>query len=421
MKVLVLGSGGREHALAWRLSRDTSVQQVCLHPGNAGTWQAGIPTLGDVPFTVDAISAAARRQGIELIVVGPEVLLAQGYADRLRADGFNVVGPGKIGAQLETSKAFAKRFLQAANIPTADYYDVDSAEGVRKAVGETYPIVLKLDGLAAGKGVVVAQSASDTEDFIRRVWQTGEFGAGPHRVVVETFLEGRELSYIGLCDGETFVALSSASDYKRLQDDDRGPNTGGMGAISPSPLASPELEKRIQEKVVGPTLAQLRHQGIEYRGALYFGLMISSRGEPFVLEFNTRFGDPETQALMLRLQGDFAELLSATAQGRLAPAAPPKFSNDCAVYVVAAAAGYPGTPRSGDAIEGLDSISADATVFFSGVAKANSGLTTQGGRVLGIGAVGRNAEECRDRVYDALKIIRWPGVQFRQDIGVTFT
>lgn len=420
MKVLVLGSGGREHALAWRLTRDTSVQQVCLHPGNAGTWQVGIPTLGDVPMTVEAVSASARRQGIDLVVVGPEVLLAQGYADRLRADGFRVVGPGIAGAQLETSKAFAKRFLRAAGIPTADYQEVDSAEGVRAAVGSTYPIVLKLDGLAAGKGVVVAQSSADTEDFIARVWQKGEFGSGPHRVVVEEFLAGRELSYIGLCDGEAFVALSSASDYKRLQDGDRGPNTGGMGAISPSPLASPELEKRIREKVVVPTLAQLRQEGIEYRGALYFGLMISSQGEPFVLEFNARFGDPETQALMLRLQGDFAALLSATAEGRLAEATPPKFSNDCAVYVVAAAAGYPGTPRLGDPIEGLDSISPDANVFFSGVSKTPSGLATQGGRVLGVGALGRNAEDCRDRVYEALKVVRWSGAQFRRDIGVTF-
>lgn len=418
MKVLVLGSGGREHALAWRIGNDPQVAQVFLHPGNAGTWRAGIQTLGDIPIgNSAALSTACHRLGIGLVVIGPEVLLAQGYADFFREEGFRVVGPGKLGAQLETSKAFAKRFLQDGGIPTAAYQVATTPEGVRGAISK-YPVVLKLDGLAAGKGVVVAQEPSEAENFIARVWAHREFGEGPYTIVVEDFIAGKELSYIGLCDGKTFHALSTASDYKRVSDGDRGPNTGGMGAISPSPVASPELEAKIQATVVTPTLKQLERQGLEYRGALYFGLMVDAQGNPFVLEFNTRFGDPETQALCMRLQGDFTEYLVATADGALSTLPPPKWRDETAIYVVAAAQGYPSTPRAGDAIEGLESVPEDVRVFFSGVGGGSHGLVTQGGRVLGVGALGDSADASRRKAYETLDTIQWNGIHYRRDIGL---
>lgn len=417
MKVLVLGGGGREHALAWRIAQDPQVQKVVLHPGNDGTARAGFASLGDIALSsIDMLVAEAHRQMIDLVVVGPEVLLAQGFSDRFRREGFLVVGPGQAGAQLETSKAFAKHFLEDGKIPTAHYETASSPATVREKTGDKYPVVLKLDGLAAGKGVVVAESEADREDFINRVWDRKEFGAGPHTVVVEQFLAGRELSYIGLCDGERFVALSTASDYKRVFDGNLGPNTGGMGAISPSPVANSELEKRIQEKIVTPTLKQLKRRGLDYRGALYFGLMICD-GEPYVLEFNTRFGDPETQALMLRLEGNFTDLLCATAKAELTQAPAPQFKPGACVYVVAAAAGYPAEPKLGDAIEGLDAVPAGVQVFFSGVRASGSKLVTHGGRVMGLGATGPDAEACRRQVYTAFEKTGWKTMHYRRDIG----
>jgi phosphoribosylamine---glycine ligase len=418
MKVLVLGSGGREHALAWRIAKDKSVSEVFLHPGNAGTWKQGIPTLGDVSLhNREALATAAEGRGVSLIVVGAEAQLAQGYGDFFREQGFSVVGPGVKGAQLETSKAFAKRFLEDGAIPTGRYTEARTPEGVRAAI-KSFPVVLKLDGLAAGKGVVVALSVADSESFINRVWNLREFGPGEPLIVVEEFLPGRELSFIGLCDGKTFLPLSSASDYKRLADGDLGPNTGGMGAISPSPVETPALLVRIQDEVVAPTLRQLAKQGLDFRGVLYFGLMISPDGKPYVLEFNTRFGDPETQALMLRLQGDFTALLQATAEGKLGDAPVPHWSDDTALYVVGSAEGYPSAPRTGDQIEGLEGLSPETAVFFSGVGGGSHGLVTQGGRVLGLGVVAKGAENCRSRLYAAFAGVRWAGMHYRRDIGL---
>lgn len=417
MKVLVLGNGGREHALAWKLSEESKVSEVFLHPGNAGTWAAGFPALPDAPLSnKEALTNTAHRLGIGLVIVGPEVLLADGYADHFRREGFLVVGPGRQGAQLETSKAFAKAFLDSAGIPTAAYHKVDSAQGVREKSAQL-PIVLKLDGLAAGKGVVVATERAHVDSFISRVWEEKEFGPGPHQVVVEEFISGRELSYIGVCDGKRFIPLSSASDYKRLCDANEGPNTGGMGAISPSPVMSAELEVRIQQSVVEPTLKELSRQGIEYRGALYFGLMITDAGEPYVLEFNARFGDPETQALMLRLEEGFLSLLISTATGELSSAALPEWKEGCSIYVVASAAGYPAQPRTGDNIEGMEDLPEGTSLFFSGVGGGSQGLVTQGGRILGVGAVGGNAEECRKKAYEALSHLHWDGIHYRRDIG----
>ncbi len=419
LKALILGSGGREHALAWRLSQDAEVEKVYLHPGNAGTQTMGLATLGDISTSnKEGLAQAARDQGVSLVVIGPENLLDQGYADFFRSKGFLVVGPGADGARLETSKAFAKRFMQDAGIPTASYHVETSAEGIRNRVGGTFPIVLKLDGLAAGKGVVVATCAQEMEDFIHRVWSEGEFGEDPHSIVVESFLAGKELSYIGVCDGERFVALSSASDFKRVGEGNTGPNTGGMGVVSPSPVANAQLEAVIQEQIVTPTLAQLKKLGIDYRGALYFGLMVSADGKPFVLEFNARFGDPETQALMLRLESSFSRLLLATAEKRLASIQPPAFTHRTAIYVVGCALNYPAAPRTGDVIKGLDHLDPYVPLFFSGVAAcAEGGLETQGGRVLGVGGLGHDAASARDTAYSTLSRIQWDGMHFRRDIG----
>ncbi len=418
MKLLVLGTGGREHALAWRLSQDSDVSEVFLHPGNPGTLHAGFANLGEV--SIDApgdLVKAARERSVDLVVIGPEVLLAKGYGDLFRKEGFLVVGPGKNGAQLETSKAFAKSFLDSACIPTASYCSVESEIALREKA-KHLPIVLKLDGLAAGKGVVVATEFSHVEDFISRVWKENEFGPGPHKVVVEDFIEGSELSYIGLCDGNRFIPLSSASDYKRLNDGDQGPNTGGMGAISPSPILTQELEARIEQRIVAPTLKELSRKGIEYRGVLYFGLMITKTGDPFVLEFNARFGDPETQALMLRIEDGLAELLQLTAKGLLGQAPVPHWKPGSAVYIVAASEGYPSRPRSGDLIEGIENFPNHATLFFSGVQTITAGLATSGGRVLGVGAIGRDPQDCREKAYSALSTVRWKGIHFRRDIGL---
>ncbi len=418
MKVLVLGSGGREHALAWRIRKDPQVEEVYLHPGNAGTWSCGIPNLGDVSIeNLPSLIAHAQELGVSLVVIGPEALLAKGYADAFRKSGFPVSGPGADGAQLETSKAFAKEFLEKGGIPTAAYTTATTPEAVRVAIRK-YPSVLKLDGLAAGKGVVVAQSPADAEDFIRRVWELKEFGNESPVVVVEDFIAGRELSYIGLCDTERFVALSTASDYKRVGDGDQGPNTGGMGAISPSPIETPQLLQRIEAEVVQPTLRELKRRGIDYRGALYFGLMVAADGTPYVLEFNARFGDPETQALLMRIEGDFTGLLVAAARRELSTAPDPKWTNQTSVYVVAAADGYPATPRLGDTIQGLDRLAAGVQVFFSGVGSGPQGLVTQGGRVLGLGALGKDAQASRSAVYTNFPKVSWPGLHYRRDIGL---
>jgi phosphoribosylamine---glycine ligase len=417
MKVLVLGSGGREHALAWRLKNETQVSEVFLHPGNAGTQAFGFRTLGDVsPSDPNALTAKIKALDIDLTVIGPEAYLAKGYADTFRAAGLKVVGPGTDGAQLEASKSFAKAFLQGAGIPTARYQEASSPEGVRAAIHQ-YPIVLKLDGLAAGKGVVVAQTEQDTESFIQRVWKDKEFGAGPHQVVVEQFLEGKELSYIGVCDGETFVPLSTSSDYKRLLEKDEGPNTGGMGAISPSPIATPVLEDRIQKEVVAPTLREMKKRGMAYRGALYFGIMVSPDGTPYVLEFNARFGDPETQALMLRLEAGFLDLLTHTAMGTLKHCAPLQWNPRTSVYIVLTAQGYPAQVRTGDPIRGVDPLPSGATLFFSGVSSSSGVLTTHGGRVLGVGCLGENGTEARNQALKAIESVQFEGRHFRKDIG----
>lgn len=417
MLSLVLGSGGREHAIAWKLAQDLGTDKVFLHPGNAGTASSGLKTLGDVDWKdTRAVGAKAKSLGISLIVIGPETLLAEGCADQLRELGFLVVGPGKSAARLETSKVFSKEFMARADIPTAPFTVVDSKTAMEEAL-TAFPIVLKLDGLASGKGVVVAMNREEATAFADRVWGTNEFGPGPHRMVVEGFLPGVEVSYLGFCDGKRFVPLATATDYKRVGDGNRGANTGGMGAVSPSPYFTDELKQKIDSRILKPMFRQLQNENLDYRGILYVGLMVDENGDPGVLEFNTRFGDPETQAILMRFDKHFVELLSATARGNLAGAPAPVWTEKTSVYVVGAAEGYPGPVKSGDPIEGT--APAGVQVFYSGVASKHGALVTNGGRVLGVGALGRDAEEARRLAYGALERVRWRGQHFRKDIGKT--
>jgi phosphoribosylamine--glycine ligase len=419
MKVLILGHGGREHALADTLRRSKSTDSVFLHPGNAGTRREGFSTLGDAdPADPQALAIAAKERNVGLVVIGPETYLAQGYADLFRRDKFLVVGPDRISAQLETSKVFAKHFLQNAGIPTSPFTVAeDKSELLRKVMDRKWPQVLKLDGLAAGKGVVIAENREDVHAFAHRIYVAQEFGKGPHRVVVESYLTGNELSYMGLCDGETFIPLSSATDFKRVSDGNLGPNTGGMGAISPSPYFLSDLESRIHSRIVSPLLTQLKKENLPYRGILYIGLMITESGDPYVLEFNARFGDPETQAVLPRLQSDFGAFLESTATGSLKDLPPLRWTKDTCVYVVGAAEGYPGPVKTGDEINGLETVKAPVRVFYSGVEEKAGKLFTNGGRVLGVGATGNTAEEASQAAYLALGQIHWRGMHYRSDIG----
>lgn len=418
MKVLVLGSGGREHALAWRAAREIGFENVGVYPGNPGAFTDGFFQLDcDSPNDDDAIAAAAHAQSVDLILIGPEVMLAKNLAVNLRARGFLVVGPGADGARLETSKVFSKRIMQKAGIPTADFQIARSGEEL-VAKATKFPCALKYDGLAAGKGVAIPREKQDVEDFARRIWTDKEFGGASGEVLIENFLHGKEISLIGFCDGNTFRPLATATDYKRVFDADQGPNTGGMGSISPSPWAYEGLEARVQKEITSPLMAQLRKEGIDYRGILYVGLMVDANRNPFVVEFNARFGDPETQALMMRISGGFVDSLVATARGELSSAPPLRWTKDASVYVVGAAENYPAKPHTGDNISGLPLKAEQAKVFFSGVREEGGHWKTDGGRVLGIGALGPDLTAARTQAYKTLKTIHWRAMHYRTDIGI---
>lgn len=417
MNILVLGSGGREHAIAWKLKQSQHI--VYLHPGNAGTLQKNIPNLGAASTLTEIIEAAQEKQ-ITLIVIGPEALLAKDYASQLRQKGFWVVGPGKSGALLETSKIFAKEFMNRAKVPTAAYTIYENWIQFKSGMSQGhYPRVLKLDGLAAGKGVVIPQTKEEALNFGRLVWEKNIFKTESPRVLQEEFIKGVELSYLGLCDGVNFIPLSSSTDFKRVFDYNKGPNTGGMGAVSPSPYLTPELEQKIQERIVNPILNTLTEEKMDFRGVLYIGIMIDQNQDPFVLEFNTRFGDPETQSLMLRIENDFGIALMATAQGALKTTTPIKWSSQTAIYVVGAAPGYPENPQTGSPISGLEDDSPQTQLFFAGVEQKEDELITAGGRVLGVGALGKDAQEARTKAYERLKKVSWDGIHYRTDIGLT--
>ena len=425
MKVLVIGGGGREHALAWKLSQSERIQKVYVAPGNGGT--ARDPDLVDVPITdVKALREWAQQEKIELTVVGPEAPLAAGVVDEFRAHGMRIFGPTQAAAQLESSKAFSKAFMHRHGIPTAIYEtftDPVQAHAYIDKMGA--PIVVKADGLAAGKGVVVAMTAAEAHEAIDFmlldnqlgvVHNAGADGAAVPRVVIEEFLQGEEASFIVLCDGQNVVALATSQDHKRLLDHDEGPNTGGMGAYSPAPVVTAQVHARAMREVIMPTIKGMEKDGILYTGFLYAGLMIDAQGMPKTLEFNCRMGDPETQPIMMRLKTDLVEVMLAATSGKL-DTLELEWDRRPALGVVMAAAGYPMNPRKGDVITGLPKDEPDAMVFHAGTAAVNGQTVTSGGRVLCVTVLADSVKQAQQKAYEVAKGIHFDGQQYRKDIG----
>jgi phosphoribosylamine---glycine ligase len=424
MNVLVIGSGGREHALAWKLSQSSKVQGVFVAPGNGGT--ALEPHLKNIAITdVKALADFAQQENIGLTVVGPEAPLAAGVVDEFRARGLRIFGPTKAAAQLESSKAFAKDFMRRHEIPTAAYDTFTDAAAAHAYVDKIgAPIVVKADGLAAGKGVVVAMSLEEAHEAVD--WMlSGNSGdnklgvqhnAGGARVVIEEFLQGEEASFIVLCDGKNVLPLATSQDHKRLQDADQGPNTGGMGAYSPAPVVTPNVHAKAMQEIILPTIEGMARDGIPFTGFLYAGLMIDANGQPKTLEFNTRMGDPETQPIMMRLKSDLVDVFMAATDGTL-DQIELQWDRRFALGVVMAAEGYPLNPRKGDAVTGLPAEAEDAKVFHAGTVKQGDAVVTSGGRVLCVTALGDSAKLAQQRAYEAMHGIHFDGMQFRRDIG----
>jgi phosphoribosylamine---glycine ligase len=414
VKVLVVGAGGREHAMVRALLRSPQRPEVLCAPGNPGIARdAGILDVG--VEDVERMAAAAERERVDLVVVGPEAPLVAGLVDELAARGVAAFGPVGEVAQLEGSKAFAKEVMEAAGVATAAWRAVETVEDGMSSI-DRYPVVLKFDGLAAGKGVVIADDETQAREALEAFLEEERFGAG--RVVVEELLEGEELSLLALCDGETAVPMAPAQDYKRIFDGDRGPNTGGMGSYSPvAGIDRPRIEDLVRT-IHQPVIDELRHRGIPFHGCLYAGLMLTAQG-PLVLEFNVRFGDPETQAVLPRLRSDFLDLLQRTTVAGGLAGGDPEWDERWAVTVVLAAAGYPESPRAGDVIAGLDDVPADAEVTHAGTALEPSGeIVTAGGRVLNVTALGDGPAGARDAAYAAADVITFEGRQLRRDIAL---
>ena len=419
MKLLVIGSGGREHALAWKLAQAPRVQKVYVAPGNAGT--ALEPGLENVPITdIAQLAEFAQENSVHLTVVGPEAALAAGVVDAFRAKGLKIFGPTRAAAQLESSKDFAKRFMQRHRIPTAAYATFGDAREAHAYVdAQGAPIVIKADGLAAGKGVIVAMTAKDAHDAVDLMLVDNKMGDAGARVVIEEYLAGEEASFIVMSDGEHVLALATSQDHKRLQDGDTGPNTGGMGAYSPAPVVTPKLHARVLREIILPTIQGMAKDGIPYSGFLYAGLMIDAAGNAKTVEFNCRLGDPETQPIMLRLKSDLFELFELACAGRL-DQAEIDWDRRTALGVVLAAANYPDAPKKGAAITGLPKHterSEDCMVFHAGTALAGDKVVVNGGRVLCVTALGDSVKMAQRRAYQAAEGIRFDGMQFRHDIG----
>lgn len=420
MKVLVIGAGGREHALAWKIAQSARVDEVLVAPGNAGTAREGKCRNVAVGATeIDRLVQLVREEGVALTVVGPEAPLVAGVVDRFRAEGLRIFGPTAAAAQLEGSKAFAKDFLARHGIPTA-YYAVftETVPALAYVREKGAPIVVKADGLAAGKGVIVAMTLAEAEAAIHDMLAGNAFGAAGARVVIEEFLAGEEASFISMVDGRTALPMATSQDHKRVGDGDTGPNTGGMGAYSPAPVVTPEVHARVMREVVEPTVRGMIADGVPFTGFLYAGLMIDESGAAKVIEFNVRFGDPETQPVMLRLQSDLVDLVEAAIDGRL-DSVQADWDARPSLGVVMAAANYPDTPRAGDVIHGLDAAQAhDAKVFHAGTRLGEDGqVLTSGGRVLCVAALGHSVGEAQQRAYQALDTIHWDGEFHRHDIG----
>ena len=418
MNILLVGSGGREHALAWKIAQSPLVTRLVAAPGNPGMAKHAELRPEFKVTDADGLAALAREMKADLVVVGPESALAEGLADRLNAAGIPCFGPTAKAAQLETSKAFSKAFLQRHNIPTAGYGVYEDVAQAKAALNNySAPYVIKADGLAAGKGVAISPDRKDAEAEIERMLG-GRFGSAGSRVVIEEFMDGEEGSLFALCDGKQAVLFGGAQDHKRAFDGDMGPNTGGMGAYSPAPVFTPELVQQANELVVQPTIQQMAAEGAPYRGVLYAGLMATNDG-PKVVEFNARFGDPECQVLMMRFDGDILPLLLACARGDLTKAPIPRFKDGTVICVVMAAKGYPDSPLEGSVIRGADQdFGPHVQVFHAGTRKRDDGtLVAAGGRVLNVCAYGADIAEARTRAYDAIARIDWPGGFNRTDIG----
>ena len=424
MKVLVIGSGGREHALAWKLKQSARVTEVIVAPGNAGTArEPGVRNVDVAASDIDALLALARAEQVELTVVGPEGPLVAGVVDRFRGAGLRCFGPRRIAAQLEGSKAFAKDFLVRHNIPTARYAVFTELKPALACAREQAhrvpgaPIVIKADGLAAGKGVVVALTLADAEQALHDMLGAHSLGAASARVVIEEFMDGEEASYIAICDGVHALPMATSQDHKRRDDGDLGPNTGGMGAYSPAPVVDAAVEQRILDEIIRPTLAGMAAEGAPFIGFLYAGVMIDRSGAPRVVEFNVRFGDPETQPILMRLDSDLVDLIDAALDGRLDRVAA-RWNPQPALGIVVAAHGYPGTPRSGDAIAGLDLPDAPGTKIFHAATRMKDGtVVSSGGRVLTVCALGDDIAQARTRAYAAAERIHFDGMFYRRDIA----
>jgi phosphoribosylamine--glycine ligase len=416
MKILVVGAGGREHAMAWRLAYSPRVQKVYVAPGNGGSsTENGVENLAitEIPKLIDF----CRKETVQLTVVGPEAPLAAGIVDEFQAAGLRIFGPTRAAARLESSKDFAKSFMVRHGLPTARHATFTSAAEAKAYVDrEGAPIVVKADGLAAGKGVVVATTREEAHGAIDTMLTARSLGEAGGRVVIEQFLQGEEASFIVMCDGTHVLPLATSQDHKRLRDGDQGPNTGGMGAYSPAPLVTPKIHARVMREIIQPAVQGLAKDGIPYVGFLYAGLMIDAAGNPRLLEFNCRLGDPEAQPILLRLKSDLLELIEHTLGGTLDRASA-DWDRRAALGVVLAAAGYPEDPRKGDVIEGLPKPGEDFRVFHAGTRLDNGRIVTNGGRVLCVTALGDSIRMARTRAYEVVDRIRFAGAQYRRDIG----
>ncbi|OGA01422.1 MAG: phosphoribosylamine--glycine ligase [Betaproteobacteria bacterium RIFCSPLOWO2_02_FULL_64_12] len=416
MKLLVIGGGGREHAIAWKLAQSPRVQKVFVAPGNAGT--ATEPGVENLALTgIAELAEFAARENVRFTVVGPEAPLAEGVVDFFRSRKLRIFGPTRAAAELESSKAFAKDFMQRHGIASAAYASFTETRSAHEYIdAHRAPVVVKADGLAAGKGVVVAITAAEAHRAVDRMLVDHTMGDAGKRIVIEEFLEGEEASFIVMCDGEHVLPLATSQDHKRLNDGDRGPNTGGMGAYSPASVVTPELHERIVREIIQPVIAGMAQEGRTYTGFLYAGLMIGKGGDAKVLEFNCRLGDPETQPIMLRLKSDLFEFVELALEGRL-DSARVQWDRRAALGVVVAAPGYPDAPRKGDVISGLPAAGEEFRVFHAGTALRDGSVVTSGGRVLCVTALGDSIKIAQRRAYQVLEGIRFDGMQYRRDIG----
>ncbi len=418
MKVLIIGSGGREHALAWKSAQSAEVSRVFVAPGNAGTArEAGVENVPVEATDIDRLVEFATQESIDLTIVGPEAPLVAGIVDRFAAAGLRCFGPTQQAAQLEGSKRFTKEFLARHAIPTAEYASfTDPAAAIDYIRSRGAPIVVKADGLAAGKGVVVARTEEEAIEAVNRMLAENGFGEAGRCVVIEEFLEGEEASFIVMVDGERILPLATSQDHKPRDDGDKGPNTGGMGAYSPAPVVTSELHEQIMTRIIRPTVQGLAAEGTPYKGFLYAGLMITPDGTPKVLEYNCRFGDPETQPILMRLRSDLVALCLDACEGKLNHRSA-EWDPRAALGVVMAAGGYPGSYRKGDVITGLPADTPDLKVFHAGTKVVDGNVVTNGGRVLCVTALGEDLAEAQRRAYDAVARIHWEGVYYRTDIG----